>query len=93
MAYFTSILTAPKVYLDNEPNRRESVSFSTDTGLVGKTRLVSTERYEYWGMTRAAAESAAGSLVSDTVTAKAERENDAGAWKVSVVEQVIGDYE
>ena len=92
MAYFDSILTAPKVYLENEPSRPESVSFSTDTGLVGKTRQITTSRYEYRGMTRAAAESAAATLASATVTSKAERENDANAWKVSVVEQTIGAW-
>jgi hypothetical protein len=92
MAYFESILTAPKVYLENEPSRREPVAFSTNTALVGKTRQITTSRYEYRGMTRAAAESAAATLASATVTAKAERENDANAWKVAVVEQTIGAW-
>jgi hypothetical protein len=92
MAYFDSILTAPKVYLESEPSRREPVSFSTNLGLVGKTRQITTSRYEYRGMTRASAESAAASLASATVTAKAERMTDANAWKVSVVEQTIGAW-
>ena len=95
MAYFESILTAPKVYLEYEPQRPEPITFLNtfvSSTPISTYRQVTTQRYEYRGMTRAAAESAAAALVSATVTAKAERENDAGAWKVSVVEQTIGAW-
>jgi hypothetical protein len=91
MAFFTSTSTAPKVYLESD-NRQETVTITTNIGVLVYNRLITTSRYEYRGMTRASAESAAASLVSATVTAKAERENDANAWKVSVVEQTIGAW-
>jgi len=92
MAYYTDTTNAPKIYLESEPSRRESVSISSDTGLVGKTRQVTTTRYEFRGLTRAAADSIAAAKTDTNTTAKSERMNDAGAYKVSVVDQTIGAW-
>ena len=92
MAYFTDTATAPKIYLESEPARRESISFSSDTGLVGKTRQITTVRYEWRGLTKAAADSIAAAKTDTNTTAKSERMNDANGYKVSVVDQTIGAW-
>ena len=84
MAYFTDTTNAPKVYLEYEPSRPEAVSFSTDTGLANKTRQVTTTRYEFRGLTRAAADSIAAAKSDTVTTAKSERMTPAGAYKVLV---------
>ena len=93
MAYFDSILTAPKVYLDYDPTRKEGITYLNDDGTGLNTyRLVTTRRYEYRGMTRAAAESAATSLTTGDVTAIAQRADNANSWNVLVVEQTFGPW-
>jgi len=93
MAYFTSILTAPKVHLEFEPIRRESATFNIGTGTVTAVRNVTTRRYEYRGMTRFDAEDEAELLAAKAgTTAIAVRENENNAWKVSVVEQTFGPW-
>jgi hypothetical protein len=88
MAYYTDTSTAPKVYLDYEPTRAEKYSIVAGT----KTRTVTTTRYEFRGLTKAAADSIALAKTDTNTTAKSERMNDAGAYKVSVVEQTIGAW-
>lgn len=91
---FSDTTNAPKVYLENEPSRREGLTYvasDTDAPQV-KTRQVTTTRYEFRGLTKAAAESIAAAKVDTTTTAKSERMNDAGMYKVSIVTKTVTAY-
>lgn len=96
MPYYTDTATAPKIYLEYEPKRPEGLTYYVgapgDTEAVALTRQVTTTRYEFRGLTKAAADSIADAKVDTYTTAKAERMNDAGAYKVSVVEQTITEW-
>ena len=95
MAYYTDTTNAPKVYLESEPSRPEGLTYfryATDTAPVYRTRTVTTTRYEWRGLTRAAADSIAAAKTDTVTTCKSERMNDANAYKVSVVVQTKTAY-
>lgn len=87
---FSDTTNAPKVYLENEPSRREGLTYIalTDAPQI-RYRQVSTVRYEFRGLTRAAADAIAAAKTDAHTTAKSERMNDAGMYKVSVTTQTV----
>ena len=84
MGYFTDTTNAPKVYTEYVPDRPQAVSFSTDTGLVGKTRSVTNTQYEFRGLTRAAANSIALAKADTVTTTKSARSSPAGHYTVTI---------
>lgn len=84
---YTDTTNAPKVYLEYEPGRPVPVSYSTDTGMVGKTRRETTTRYEFRGLTRAAADSIAAAKSDTSTTARSVRISNAGHYNVEVTAQ------
>lgn len=91
MAWYTDTTNAPKVYLKQDAYY-EKVSISTDTGMVGKQRIVSRDEYEWRGLTEAAAKSIATAKGDTNTQATAVKENQAGAWKVVVTDETIGSW-
>jgi len=88
---YTDTTNAPKIMLEYEPDRPEGITFLNtfiDTANVVHTyRQVTTRRWEFRGLTQAAADSIAARLTDTNTTAKSARASDAGHYNVSVVEQ------
>ncbi len=92
---YTDTTNAPKVYLEYEPARREGLTYMrypSDTAPVVLGRQVTTTRYEFRGLTKAAADSIALAKTDTHTTAKSGRASDAGHYTVSVVTQTTTSY-
>ena len=96
MAFFTDTSSAPKVYTRRYYNYEKAQYLAQDTAgiiTVGqKHRTVTFDEYEFRGLTEAAADTIAAGLADTYTIASAERMNDAGMWRVAVVEQTYGAW-
>ena len=91
---FTDTSSAPKVYLEYEPSRPEGLTYiARDTDVPqARFRQVTTTRYEFRGLTRAAADSIAAAKVDTNTTAKAERMGQPDMWRVAIVTQTTTSW-
>lgn len=84
MGFYTDTTSAPKIQTEYVPTRPESVSISTDTGLVGKKRQVTNTQTEWRGLSQAAADSIALAKADTVTTSKSVRTSNAGHYKVVI---------
>jgi len=96
MAFFTDTATAPKVYTRKYYNYEKAQYLAQDTAgtiAVGqKHRTVTFTEYEFRCLTESAAGTIAAGATDTYTIASAERMNDAGMWRVAVVEQSYGAW-
>jgi len=96
MAYFTDTTNAPKVYLRRYNANENATVVGQDTSgavtLTNRSRTVDINHYEFRGLTEAAADTIATGLRDTNTDAHAERMNDAGMWRVSVISKSYGAW-